>query len=125
MCVKVCYFFFQKAFHAACGPIFHEILYFADGHIQFPQQQDGFQDRALVVIIAAVSVFGVDESRLKQSNLIIPHKRLLVDAVHGRKLADGQELVFFTHGHLSSQNICTQFLRISDRVLTVQLLYSL
>ena len=71
-----------------------------DGHIQFPQQQDGFEDRALMVIVVAVSIFGVDNGRFEQPDFIIPHKGLFVDSVHGCKLTDCEKFAFLIHSHL-------------------------
>ncbi len=69
-----------------------------------------------MVIIAAVSVFGVDDSRLEQSDFIIPHQSLFVDAVHGCELADCEKFVILIHVHLKNN---------FNHVLTEQLLYGL
>ena len=50
-----------------------------------------------MVIVAAVSVFGVDSGRLEQTDLVIPHKGFFVDAVEGGELADGEQFSFFFH----------------------------
>ena len=53
----------------------------------------------------------MDERRMKQADFIVPHQRLLIDAVQGRKLSDGEQFAFFLH--------------FSNLLLTVQLLYGL
>ena len=84
-------------FHIVRGAVVHKILYFTNGHIELAQEQDGFQQGTLMVIVTAVSVFGMNGGRLKQPDLVIPHQGFFINPVHGRKLADGEKLVFFIH----------------------------
>ena len=109
--VQIGYFFLQKLFHAGGRTILHKYPDFVNGHIQLPQQQNGFQDGTLIITVIPVSVPGMDSCRVKQANFIIPHQRFLVDAVEGRKLTDGEQFTFFLH--------------FSFYLLTVQLLYGL
>ena len=91
------YFFFQKQFQAAGRALFHKSLYLADGNIQLPQQQNGFQDRALKIAVTAVSVFRMNKGGFKQPDLIVPHQSFFVDSMHGCKLTDGEKLIFSVH----------------------------
>ena len=91
--VKVSDLFVQKAFQVFGGAVLHEILYDWDGDFQLPEQQNGFQYGALVVIIAAVSVFRVDRGRPEQAYLIIPHQCFFVYAMECGELSDGKRLV--------------------------------
>ena len=70
----------------------------------------------MIVIVTAVSVFGVDHGWFEQSDLIIPHQGLFVDAVHGGELADREKFVFLVHKHL---------IKSFKIVLTEQLQYGL
>jgi len=65
----------------------------------------------LMVTVAAVSVLRVDGRRAEQTNFVIPHQSLFVDAVEDRKLADGEQFIFLVH--------------LSNFLLTVLLLYGL
>ena len=58
--VQVGHLLVQEFFQVFGGAVFHEILYHGDGDFQLSEQKDGFQHGALVVIVAAVSVFRVD-----------------------------------------------------------------
>ena len=103
--IKVGYFIFHKAFQAGRGTIFHEIMYFLDGNVQFPEQEDCFQNGALIIVIAAVSVFGIDGGGLKQSDFIIPHQCFFIDSMHGGKLADCKKFVCFIHNKSTVSNL--------------------
>ena len=103
--------FSQKALQIGSRTLLHERLDLADGKVQFAQQQDGFQQGALMVVIIAVPIFRVDRRRPEQADLIIPHQGFFVDPMQGRKLADGKQSAFFIH--------------FSIPPLTVQLLYRL
>ncbi len=70
--------------------VFHEVLDLRDGYVQFPEQEDCFQYGALVVIIAAISIFQIDGGRLEQTDLIIPHQRFFVYAMERCELPDGK-----------------------------------
>ena len=59
-----------------------------DGHIQFPQQQDCLKYGTLMIAVETVSILGIDEGRLEQSDFIVPHQGFFVDAMQDRKLAD-------------------------------------
>ena len=87
----------KKLFHAGGGAVFHKSLNFANRDVQLPQQQDGFKNRALVIAVIPVPVFGLDKRWAEQADFVVPHQRLLVDSVEGRKLPDGQQLSFFLH----------------------------
>ena len=75
----------------------HKSLNFLEGDIQLPKEENGFQDGALMVAVAAVSIGRVDGRRLEQTDFVVPHQGLFVDAVKGRELSDCQKLVFFAH----------------------------
>ncbi len=70
--------------------VFHEVLNLRDGYVQLPEQEDGFQYGALVIIITAVSIFRMDGSRFEEAGLIIPHQRFFVYAVKRCELPDGK-----------------------------------
>ena len=71
------------------------------------------QNGALIIVIAAVSVFGIDGGGLKQSDFIIPHQCFFIDSMHGSKLADCEKFVFFIH------NIFSFSIYGLDRTVTV------
>ncbi len=78
----------------------HEILYLLNGNVQFPEQQDRLQNGTLMVVIAAVAVFGIDGGGLEQTDLIVPHQCFFIDSVHGGELAYGEQPAFFVHNDL-------------------------
>ena len=45
-------------------PVFYKSLYFVYGYIQLPQQQNSFKNRALAIVIIAITIFGMDKGRL-------------------------------------------------------------
>ncbi len=55
----------------------------------------------MVIGIIAITVFRIDGCRFEQSDFIIPHKGLFIDAMESRKLTDCKISGFFMHCHIS------------------------
>ena len=74
----------------------HKLLNLRNGHIQLPEHQNGFQHKALLIGVVAVAV-PLHHCRGEQTNLVVPHKGFLVDAVQGCKLPDGKQPIVLGH----------------------------